>query len=127
MKSLTFQRRARFTLWLAAIALLFAAVSPALNAARAHAQPQLFAELCTQYGFTKVPLAPDKAPAKSGFHAPECSLCLPADTWLGFAPTDALPVSIGDARHANPLFAATAAPVSPVHTLAWSRAPPVFS
>ena len=131
MLSSLHRRRARLTLWLAALALLYAALSPTLNVVRAkmQGQPQLFAELCTRMGIVKVAI-PGEMPTKSGgpsAHSPECSMCLPAGTWLGMASADTvfLPAAIG--CHEAPSTVVLAAPAVATHTFAWSRAPPALS
>ena len=120
--------RARLTLWLAALALLYAAMSPTLNVLRAKMQgrPQLFAELCTRMGIVKVAI-PGEMPTKPGgpsAHSPECSMCLPAGTWLGMAGADTIfmPTAIG--CHEAPSTVVSAPPFLAAHTIAWSRAPP---
>lgn len=130
MSRTTLHFRARLALWLAAIALLYAALSPTLNILRikASGQPQLFAELCTRMGIVKVPIA-GEAPAKpQQSHSVECSLCLPGGTWLGWAGgAETLSLPALQACHEAPATDVATGPARAPHTVARSRAPPVFS
>jgi hypothetical protein len=123
----SFQQRARFTLWIAAIALLFAAMSPTLNAWRAQGQPKLFAELCTSMGFVRVALDDSGTPTQPTKHSPECAWCLAPASLLAMSGADAL--QIPDALGREPAPLATLQPVSHSrhHAFAWAQAPPAIS
>jgi Protein of unknown function (DUF2946) len=121
-------RRARLVLWIAAAALLFAALSPTLNALRAKSQPRLFAEICSQMGFLRVAVGDAGAPAEKSVHATSCAWCLQPGTWLALeapAPTLAAPILVVSLPVAVAVEVPARAP--PPHLLAQSRAPPAYS
>jgi hypothetical protein len=127
MTRLTFFRRARLTLWLAAVALLFAALSPTLHAWRAEGQPKLFAELCTSMGFVRVAVDDNGTPAKPVTHGPECAWCLSPASLLALGGADALHVPPAIGREPAPLSARFPASLSRHHAFAWAHAPPSLS
>ena len=128
MRFFTRPSRLRASLWLVAIALLFAALSPTLNALRIKAigEPQAFAELCTKLGMVKIALDGDGkgSPPPSG-HGPECAWCLPGQTWLG-APASDIALSFAlQARHESPPAPVARALPRFVHPTPPSRGPPI--
>jgi hypothetical protein len=130
MTSPAFFHRARFALWLAAAMLLFAALSPTLNALRAQSQPRLFAELCTALGVQRFAIDTNAATAQESgesgeqHHGIECAWCLQPGQWLsmGNAPAPVLPAAIG--RNPSPVLAFQPVCDSCTHTIAYSRGPP---
>jgi hypothetical protein len=127
MTYLKFHRRARAALWLAAIAILFAALSITLNAWRAEGQPQLFAELCTSMGFVRVAVDDNGTPAEPVKHSPECAWCLSPASLLSMAGADALHIPTAIGREPAPILALQQISCSHRHPFAWAQAPPVFS
>ena len=102
-------------------------MSPTINAWRTKGQPQLYAELCTKFGFVKISVAGDEKPSKSESHAPECAMCLPAATWLGFANSDSPSVPPVDGAFVRSPTVPHAARALVAHTLAWTHAPPAYA
>ncbi len=127
MTRLTFFRRAHFTLWLAAIAMLFAALSPTLHAWRAEGQPKLFAELCTSMGFVKVAVDDNATPATQVKHGPECAWCLSPASLLAMSGADTLQVPAIIGGEPVPSLASQSHSLSRHHAFAWAQAPPVLS
>lgn len=121
---------ARLVLWLAALALLFAATSPTLNALRVKwlGEPQAFAELCTKFGMVKAALDSGvPAPAPADNHGPECAACLSANLWLALSGSTSIVVAGSAARHEAPDPFLASPPSRLAHTVARSRAPPQSS
>jgi hypothetical protein len=123
--------RHRIVVWVAALAVLVAALTPTANALRVKwlGEPLAFAELCTKFGMVKVALersgtAPTPAPVHG---APECAACLPSATWLAVLAPLPFDVSALAAVHERPRESAAAPRSWPAHTIARSRAPPSFS
>ena len=127
MMYLNFTRRARFTLWLAAIALLFAALSPTLHAWRAEGQPKQFTELCTSMGFVKVALDDTGTPAKPVKYSHDCASCLSPGSLLALVGADALHIPTTFGREPSPNLARKQVSLSRHHAFAWAQAPPAFS
>ncbi len=127
MTYLNFNRRARFTLWLAAIALLFAALLPTLHAWRAEGQPKRFTELCTSVGFVKVAVDDTGTPAKPIKYSHECASCLSPGALLALIGADALHIPTAFGREPAPSLAHQPISHSRHRAFAWAQAPPVFS
>ena len=127
MNRSTLHRRARFTLWLAAIALLFAALSPTFNAWRSEGQPKLFAELCTSMGFVRVAVDDNGTPGKPVKHSPECAWCLAPSSLAALTSGDVLQVPAGIGHTPAPFFTAQPHFPSRHHAFAWAQAPPAIS
>lgn len=127
MASPILHRRSRFTLWLAAIAILFAALSPTINAWRAQGQPKLFAELCTSMGFVRVAVDDSGTPAKEVKHSPECAWCLAPGSLLAMGGADRLHIPPALGREPAPQSVHQPLSLSRHHAFAWAQAPPVLS
>jgi hypothetical protein len=127
MTYLKFHRRARTTLWLAATALLFAALSSTLHAWRAQGQPKLFAVLCTSMGFVKVAVDDNGPPDTQVKHGPECAWCLSPASLLSMSGADSLQVPTAIGREFAPIFASQSYSLFRHHAFAWAQAPPVLS
>ncbi|MBL0123851.1 MAG: hypothetical protein IPP88_14380 [Betaproteobacteria bacterium] len=127
MTYLNFHRRARATLWLAAIVLLFAALSPTLHAWRAEGQPKRFTELCTSMGFVKVAVDDNAMPARQAAHGPECAWCLSPASQLSIPGLDTLQVPTDIGLESTPIFTSHSYSLSRHHAFAWAQAPPVLS
>ncbi|MBL0123853.1 MAG: DUF2946 family protein [Betaproteobacteria bacterium] len=127
MTQSTLLRRASFTLWLAAIAMLFAALSPTLHAWRTEGQPKLFAELCTSMGFVRVAVDDNGAPAKQVKQSPECAWCLSSASLLAMGNADPLLIPTAIGREPAPVLTHQPIFLSRHHAFAWAHAPPVFS
>ena len=127
MTHINFHRRARFALWLATVALLFAALSTTLNAWRAQGQPKLFAELCTSMGFVKVAVDDNGTPTRPVTHGPECAWCLSSASLLAIVGADAIFIPDAVGREPAPILARKQVSLSRHHAFAWAQAPPVFS
>jgi hypothetical protein len=127
MMYLNFTRRARLTLWLAAIALLFAALSPTLHAWRAEGQPKRFTELCTSMGFVKVAVDDSGMPTKPVKYGHDCASCLAPGSLLALAGADSLHIPAALGRDAAPIRAHLQIFLSRHHAFAWAQAPPAFS
>lgn len=126
MTYLNFHRRARATLWLAAIVLLFAALSPTLHAWRAEGQPKQFTELCTSMGFVKVAVDDNGMPATQTKHGPECAWCLSPASLLSMPGADTLQVPADIGREPAPILVSQLYSLSRHHAFAWAQAPPTF-
>lgn len=126
MSRLNIHRHARFAIWLAAIAVLLAALSPTSNAWRLQGQPRLFAELCTSMGFVRIAIDDKGAPTRQIKHGTDCSWCLSPASLLALSGVDAqhIPSSIGR----EPALALVLKPVTLArhHAFAWAQAPPHF-
>jgi hypothetical protein len=127
MTQLTLLRRARFTLWLAAIALLFAALSPTLHAWRTEGQPKRFTELCTSMGFVKVAVDDTGKPTKPVKYGHDCASCLAPGSLLALVGADTLHIPAALGRDAAPILAHRQIFPSRHHAFAWAQAPPAFS
>ncbi len=121
------RRRARPALWLAAIAILFAALSPTINAMRVQGQPALFAELCTSMGFVRVAVDDSGLPAKTASHATECAWCLAPGSLLALGGGETLRIPAAIGHEPVPQTAPESISVSRHHAFAWAQAPPVLS
>ncbi len=121
------RKSARATFWLAAAAILFAALSPLANAWQLKAQPQLIAEICTTVGFVKIAADGTKVPATPTKHAAPCAWCVSPSAWLALTGSAQLNVPAIAGRHAAPAYTPQFVSLPPAHTLAWAHAPPAFS
>ncbi len=115
-------RYARHALRIAVFVMVFAALSPLLNALRPNGQARLFGEFCAMHiaGNSGGPQDQDR-------HGPDCAWCVSAATWLGHADVPEFTVPAGPAGHA--VLAAEFFAVAPprrAHTVARSRAPPIL-
>ena len=127
MNRQTFFRLARATLWLAAAALLFAALSPTLNAWRAQGQPTLFAALCATPGFVRIDLNDQAVPTQKMAHGPDCAWCLSPGALVALAGRDVLRIAAAIGREPAPVLALQPFLLSRHHAFAWPQAPPTFS
>jgi hypothetical protein len=119
----------RLTSWIAALAILLAALAPALSHALASATGTNWIEICTTQGSKWIQAGEDgteRAPASSHLleHCPYCTLQAPA---LGLPPAtllDPLPLRLS---HAVPLAFLSAPRTLHAWVSAQPRAPPLFS
>jgi hypothetical protein len=120
-------RHAGFALKIAALAILFAALSPIASIWHAPAQPQQFAELCTPTGFVKISVDGTSLPATPQKHGNECSWCVSPSNWLALAGVTSIAVPHID-HSTKPLSVSSEVVIAARHdTLAWAQAPPTLS
>lgn len=119
-------RNRSFTLWLAALAILWGMLVPALSAAMESSAGKRWAEVCMSVGTKLVAVADDDASEGAGRHpGPHCPACVahhdPAIAARHAGQAHAAAAAAGQGIH---LHALMLAPASPAHSPHPSRAPP---
>ncbi len=127
MNSFFSRKTSRAALWLAAAAVLFAALSPLANAMRAQGEPKLFAEICTSVGFVKIAADGSRIPATPDKHAPQCAWCLASATWLALTGATEIAAAAPKGRYVTPESTTPSYSPRRTHVYAWAQAPPQLS
>lgn len=122
----------RFAAWLAAFAILFAALAPSISHALSAARGETWAEICSTGGakLVKVSVGQDgtsiPATGKS-FHFEHCPFCITHGGSFALLPGAGIALPLPEAQNFRPfLFYQSPRPL-PIWTAAQSRAPPVLA